>query len=254
MRILVTNDDSIHAEGLWILERAARVISEDVWVVAPETEQSGASHSLTLKQPLRARRLKDRHFAVQGTPTDCVLLGARSLITGKRPDLVLSGINHGSNIGEDVTYSGTVAAAMEGAVLGIPSIAFSQKILYDDEESWSFPPVDRVVLMIRSLLDRGIPRDSLVNVNFPALRDPKDCKGVRVVPQGRRQLEEDIHAMQDPFGEPIYWLGRRKMEKRHGAETDLSALQNGYITVTPVHFDLTHHGLLSHFEGVSDGS
>src|ERR1700730_16473872 len=168
MRILVTNDDGIHAPGLDICEQIARALSDDVWVVAPENDQSGVSHSLSLNDPLRLREIAERRFAVKGTPTDCVIMGVRNLLGEKRADLVLSGVNRGRNAAEDVTYSGTVAGAMEGAVLGIPSFALSQGYAAASKHKpfWEtgikFAPD-----LIRRVLAAGMPRDVLVNVNFP---------------------------------------------------------------------------------------
>src|SRR5437773_5276184 len=166
MRILVTNDDGINAPGLKVLEKIARQLSRDVWVVAPEVEQSGAAHSLTLRRPLQIRRVSPRRFAVDGTPTDCVLLAVNRLVEGRRPDLVLSGVNRGSNLGEDVTYSGTIAAAMEGTLLNLPSIALSQTYQDRDTVSWD-TALRHGTALIRRLCAIGWPQDVLINVNFP---------------------------------------------------------------------------------------
>ena len=168
MRILVTNDDGIHAEGLDVCEKIARAISDDVWVVAPEHDQSGVAHSLSLNDPLRLRRVAERRFAVRGTPTDCVIMGARHLLNGKGPDLILSGVNRGRNAGEDVIYSGTVAGAVEGTVIGVPSLALSQAYA----SRLNRPPYWDTALkfgpdIIRRVVAEGIPRDVLINVNFP---------------------------------------------------------------------------------------
>ena len=168
MRILVTNDDGIHAEGLDVCEKIARLLSDDVWVVAPEYDQSGVAHSLSLNDPLRLRQVGERRYAVRGTPTDCVIMGARHLLNGHDPDLVLSGVNRGRNAGEDVIYSGTTAGAMEGTVLGIPSVALSQSYKSRSgqpphwETSLQFAPD-----IIRRVLAEGMPSDVLINVNFP---------------------------------------------------------------------------------------
>src|ERR1700694_2611515 len=183
MRILLTNDDGIHAPGLGILEKIAGALSDDIWIVAPETDQSGVSHSLSLNDPLRLREVGDRHFAVQGTPTDCVIMGARHIMK-QMPDLVLSGVNRGRNCAEDVTYSGTVAGAMEGAVLGIPSFALSQAYAFTTKHQ---PYWDTAIKfgpdLIRRVLKEGMPRDVLVNINFPDCA-PDDVAGISVAVQG----------------------------------------------------------------------
>src|SRR6202142_1304732 len=189
MRIMLTNDDGIHAEGLDVCEKIAREISDDVWVIAPEYDQSGVAHSLSLNDPLRLRQVAERRFAVRGTPTDCVIMGAHHVLGGKNPDLVLSGVNRGRNVGEDVIYSGTVAGAMEGAVLGIPSIALSQAY----KSSSGQPPFWDTSLrhgpdIVRRILSEGVRRDVLINVNFPDCR-PEEVKGIAVSALGRRRQE-----------------------------------------------------------------
>ena len=186
MRILITNDDGIHAEGLDICEKIARSLSDDVWVVAPEYDQSGVAHSLSLNNPLRLRQVAERRFAVRGTPTDCIIMGARHLLSGKGPDLVLSGVNRGSNVGEDVIYSGTVAGAVEGTMLGIPSLALSQafRSVSGGEPHWEtslhFAPD-----ITRRIVAEGALRDVLINVNFPDC-PPEEVKRIVVTAQGRR--------------------------------------------------------------------
>ncbi len=250
MRIFVTNDDGINSEGLRALERVAHTLSDDVWVIAPETQQSATSHSLTLHTPLRIRKIDDRHFTVNGTPTDCVMLGVREIMAkvGK-PDLLLSGINHGSNLGEDVTYSGTVAAAMEGTLLDIPSIAFSQEISRGKPVKWSCG--ERFASeLIHAILKQGIPANTLVNVNFPD-REAHEVKGIRVVPQGKRKIGDNIVRCVDPEDRPYYWIGGQRNEDKERGDTDLAAMREGYITLTPLTLDLTHYAILenwnSHF-------
>src|ERR1700761_5340885 len=189
MRILVTNDDGIHAPGLVVAEKVARALSDDVWVVAPETEQSGASHSLTLTLPLRLRQVSERRFAVSGTPTDCVMMAALHLLKGQPPDLILSGVNWGSNMADDVTYSGTIAGAMEGCALGIASIALSQAYDEDSREKidWSAGETHGADV-VRRLVGAGWPAGTLVNVNFPGCKADQ-VKGVKVVPQGKYDLQ-----------------------------------------------------------------
>src|SRR6266567_553763 len=189
MRILCTNDDGIHAPGLKIVEEIARALSQDVWVIAPELDQSGVSHSLSLNDPLRLRAIENRRFAVKGTPTDCVIMGARHLMKDHPPDLVLSGVNRGRNAGEDVIYSGTVAGAVEGTILGIPSLALSQAYLSRSKQSphWE-TAIQFAPDIIRRVLAQGIPHDVLINVNFPNCA-PSEVNGIAVTTQGRRRQE-----------------------------------------------------------------
>lgn len=239
MRILVTNDDGIHAPGLKVLEAVARGLSKDVWIVAPEHEQSGASHSLTLTQPLRLRQINSRKFAVRGTPTDCVMMAVHEIMKDKRPALLLSGVNRGSNMGEDVTYSGTVAAAMEGTLLGIPSIALSQKLMPGHPVKWATVE-HHAPKLIRKLLKKGWPKGVLVNINFPDVVHDS-VKGVRVVRQGQRDLTDLLldHRI-DARGVPYYWIGFRHQNGLPAKGTDLAAVESGYISVTPLQLDLTH--------------
>jgi 5'-nucleotidase len=241
MRILVTNDDGIHAPGLKTCEEIARELSNDVWVVAPEVDNSGVSHSLSLNDPLRLREAGPNHFAVKGTPTDCVIMAVRHILTDRKPDLVLSGVNRGSNVAEDVTYSGTVAGAMEGAVLNIPSIALSQAYGPGSRDN---PPWDTARQhapdLIRKILDAGIPRDVLVNINFPDCA-PDEVQGISVSSQGKRDEEMlRIEARRDGRGNPYYWLAfARKGRPAAQNGTDLYALSAKCISVTPLRLDLT---------------
>lgn len=241
MRILITNDDGIHAPGLAVLERIAQALSEDVYVVAPESDQSGVAHSLSLNDPLRLREISPRHFAVKGTPTDCVIMGVRQILKDRPPDLILSGVNRGQNVAEDVTYSGTIAGAMEGTLLGIPSIALSQaygavagrKTLYwECAEQLAAPLIGR-------LLQEGIPKDILVNVNFPNCA-PDRTAGIAVTVQGRRDAGlMRVEEREDGRGNPYYWVGFARGDFTPGAGTDLEALANLKISVTPLRLDLT---------------
>ncbi len=241
MRILCTNDDGIHAPGLKTLEAIARSLSDDVWVVAPETDQSGVAHSLSLNDPLRLREISNRHFAVKGTPTDCVIMGVRHILNGKLPNLVLSGVNRGSNTGEDVTYSGTIAGAMEGTILGIPSLSLSQAYGSDTrlnpywQTALHFGPD-----LIRKVLGAGMPRDVLVNINFPDC-PPEEVKGIAVTSQGKRAQEWiRIDPRHDGRGIPYYWIAFTRGEQAtasHG--TDLSALADKRIAITPLRLDMT---------------
>ncbi len=241
MRILLTNDDGIHAPGLKLLEAIAGELSDDVTVVAPENDQSGVAHSLSLSDPLRLRKIGERHFAVKGTPTDCVIMGVRRIMADRRPDLVLSGVNRGQNVAEDVTYSGTIAGAMEGAILGIPSIALSQaysgvpggpKIEWDAAETHAAP-------VIRSVLAAGIAAGGLVNVNFPACAADQ-VAGVAFTRQGRRSAElMRVEERRDGRGLPYYWLMFQRGEFEQEDGTDLHALAANKISITPLRLDLT---------------
>ena len=242
-RILVTNDDGIHAPGLQVLERIAKTLSDDVWVVAPETEQSATSHSLTLRRPLRCRKHGERRYAVDGTPTDCVLVAHRHLMLERPPDLVFSGINHGANLGEDVTYSGTVAAAMEAAMLGVRAFAFSQMRQGEERLSWDtaahFAPE-----IVRRAMALDWPPDLLVNVNFPPVA-PHAVSGIRACRQGRRDEGTTITEGVDPGGRPYLWIGNFLSDTSSDHGTDLAAIMEGAVAVTPLHLDLTHRESLS---------
>jgi 5'-nucleotidase len=237
LRILVSNDDGIGAPGIKVLERIARAISSDVWVVAPEHEQSAAGHSLTIRRPLRVRRLSRRRFAVDGTPTDAVLLGVNHVMKGRRPDLVLSGVNRGANLGEDVTYSGTVAAAMEATILGIPAIAFSQFTTPDDPVRWDTAE-HWAPEIIRRVTAVGWGRNVLINVNFPD-RHHSEVTGIEVTRQGKRKLGDQISERLDPRGEPYIWIGAQRAEDRSTPGTDIEAVCRGAVAVTPLCVDLT---------------
>ncbi len=243
MRILLTNDDGIHAEGLAVLERIARTLSDDVWIVAPETDQSGLAHSLTLSEPLRLRKVSERRYALRGTPTDCVIMGIRKVMDAK-PDLVLSGVNAGSNLADDVTYSGTVAGAIEGALQGVRSIALSQSYTYTPEEPRYIPWETAETLapdLIRRLMTVEMTPDTLLNVNFPNCA-PKDVQGISVTSQGKLDFGLTVEQRSDGRGFPYYWLrfGERQGHFRDG--TDIHAVKNHKISVTPLKLDLTDYG------------
>jgi 5'-nucleotidase len=254
LRILISNDDGVHATGIKVLHDIASHLSDDVWVVAPETEQSGAGHSLTLRRPLRIRKISERRFAVDGTPTDCMMLGIKKVLNDLKPSLVLSGINHGANLGEDVTYSGTVAAAMEATLLGIPSISLSLVTVPQQPIKWSTPEQLAPDLM-RSLIKEGWPKNVFININFPNLI-ASSVKGVKIVKQGLRVVNDDLIEWRDPRGSPFYWIGG--VDRPHHAtesETDLEAISQGYISVSPLHLDLTHNTTLKHLKKIfEDGS
>ena len=256
MRILLTNDDGIDAPGLAALETIAARLSDDVWVCAPEIEQSGASRALTLSMPIRVRRIGPRRFAVSGTPTDCVMLAVTDLIEGARPDLVLSGVNRGQNLGEDVTMSGTVAGAIQGMVMGIPSIALSQAIetFHDDyqavfETSEHYGPG-----LVARLIEIGWPADVVMNLNFPDL-PVGEVETVEVTGQGRR----DIHHMNaerrtDRRGRDYYWMGFDDQPCELVEGCDLTAIAQGRISVTPLHIDLTHRPTVHALKGLLGGA
>ena len=239
MRILLTNDDGIHADGLEVLERIAARLSDDVWVVAPEYEQSGASRALTLDEPIRVRQVSERKFSTTGTPTDCVMLGVRELVKGAAPDLVLSGVNRGANLGEDVTLSGTVAGAIEAMALGIPGIALSQVGWYEPGRSFeaaeTFAPG-----IIRKLVETGWRRDVVMNVNFPN-GDVSAIREVEVTRQGFRDSHiRTAEKRSDLRARDYYWVGFRQERSEPAPGTDLRAIYEGRISVTPLHIDLTH--------------
>ncbi len=245
MRILLTNDDGIFAPGLVVLEAIARKLSDDIWICAPSEEQSGAGHSLTLTRPVRLRKHDARRFSVSGTPTDAVTMALRKVMP-EPPELILSGVNRGANLGDDVTYSGTVSAALEGALAGIRSIALSQ--VYASEGMGDRVPFEAAAKwgeqVLRPLLDAPFASRTLVNVNFPPL--PADrVVGIRVVRQGfhdyaRGSLVEGT----DPRGYPYFWFGLHGMEHTAGSATDLEAIADGFVSVTPLSLDLTHEASL----------
>ncbi len=245
-RILITNDDGIRAPGLQVLENLARALSDDVWVVAPEEEQSGAGHSLTLRRPLRLRALGGQRFAVDGTPTDAVLLGLHKVLAERPPDLVLSGVNRGANMGEDVSYSGTVAAAMEATLLGVPAVALSQMVAPGAAVSWA-PVEQHGVALLRRLLAVGWPAKVMINVNFPDT-PPEQVTGLQATRQGRRKLGGDLVERVDPRGQPYIWIGPQRDESAERGGTDLDAVAAGAVSVTPLSVDFTRHDLLPTLE------
>src|SRR3954468_9294694 len=252
MRILLTNDDGVNASGLKLLEAIAGAFSDEIWIVAPTEEQSGAGHSLTLTRPVRLRRLGERRFCVTGTPTDAVMMGLAEIMKDAPPDLILSGVNRGANLGEDVTYSGTVSAAMEGALAGIPSIALSQAyakegmgdtVPFAAAEAWA----ERV---LAPLIAEPMPPRTLVNVNFPALA-PDAVKGIRVCRQGLRDYGRlKIVQRTDPRGYDYFWFGLGSLVHTPGHATDLEAIADGYVSVTPLHLDMTHEPGLERMQGL----
>jgi 5'-nucleotidase len=246
MRILLTNDDGYQARGLKVLEAIAAKLSDDVWIVAPADEQSGTGRSLTLTRPLRVRRHGEKRFAVAGTPTDSVMMALGELMRDARPDLILSGVNRGANLGEDVLYSGTVSAAAEGALAGIRSIALSQRYPAGDRAACSFAPAEQwAERVLRPLLAAPFAPRTLVNVNFPAV-EPDAIAGIRVVRQGLRDYGRvRMERRDDPRGHPYYWLAMGSIQTEHDSDTDLGAAGDDRITVTPLHLDLTHEASLT---------
>ena len=237
-RVLLSNDDGIHAPGLKVLEKVARRLFREVWVVAPESEQSAASHSLTMRRPLYLRPAGRRRFTVDGTPTDCVLIAIHQVLKGRRPDLVLSGINRGGNLGEDATYSGTVAAAMEGTLLGIPSLALSQLYVNGTEAPWA--TADRwCEEVLRRVAAFPWPSSVLLNVNIPAVA-AADVRGIQVTRQGRHKIGGTMVEGVDPRGQPYFWIAGERQQDKGLAGTDLAAVNAGFVSVTPFCLELTH--------------
>ncbi len=243
MRILIANDDSIHAPGIKVLEKIAKTITDDVWIVAPEQEHSGAGHSLTLGRPLRFRDVSEKKFAVDGTPTDCMQVALKVLLKDQLPDLMLSGVNYGGNLGEDVSYSGTIAAAMEATLLGVPAIALSQMTKSSQPTQWATAE-HWAPNIIKKLLEQGWPRDVLINLNFPNC-GVDDVRGVAVCPQGMRHDNGEITKWEDPRGEPFYWIASSiRGERTDEPGTDLALISEDMITMTPLHLDYTHYETL----------
>ena len=247
-RILVTNDDGIESPGIKLLEEMARALSSDVWIVAPEQEQSAASHSLTTRRPLRMAEVAPQRYAVDGTPTDCVMLAVKHLLRERRPELVLSGINGGGNVGEDLTYSGTVAAAMEATLLDIPAIALSQHFVDGEPICWEttarFAPG-----VIRRLTQLPWPEHTLMNVNFPD-EAPQAVRGIAVTSQGKRAIADNLTERLDPRGRPYYWIGPVREDGIAEPGTDLAAINDKRVSVTPIYLNLTNVPVLASLKKV----
>ena len=238
-RILISNDDGIDAPGIKLLEKIARQLSDDVWVVAPEMEQSGASHSLTTRRPIRLVEVESHRYYVDGTPTDCVLLALKRLLRDKLPTLVLSGINGGGNIAEDMTYSGTVAAAMEATLFGVPAIALSQDYVDRNAISWSSAEgfAAEAIRRIVTAVDTW-PNDTFFNVNFPPV-PAEEVRGFAVTHQGKRVLGDNLMEGIDPRGRRFYWIGPAKPEGGVTPGSDLFAMQEAKVSITPICLNLT---------------
>jgi 5'-nucleotidase len=242
MRILLTNDDGVRAHGLAELKSALASLGE-VWVVAPEREQSATSHSLTLNDPLRVIQLEERVFSISGTPTDCVLLAVRGIrsVMEPHPDLVVAGINHGPNMGDDVTYSGTVAAAIEGRLLGLPAVAFSNAAWRPEHLAASAEVARRILPAL--VAHPEVLGETLLNVNIPD--SPLEAiRGVRVTHLGKRIYRDEIIAKTDPRGRHYYWIGGDPPIWEHDAESDFGAVSEGYVSITPLRTDWTSHETL----------
>ena len=236
---MVTNDDGVHSPGIIALYKAMKGLG-DVYIVAPDRERSAAGHSLTLHRPLKAEEIREHVFSVNGTPTDCVTLGINKLLP-RKPDLVVSGINRGANLGDDITYSGTVSAAIEGTIFGIPSIASS---LISDKH-YHYETATFFTTRIASyVLEHSLPFDTLLNVNFPNI-SKGEIRGIKLTRQGKRIYENSIQETFNPWGEKYYWIGGGRTFWEHGDEADMEAVQENYISITPIHLDLTNHGALS---------
>ncbi len=235
MDILITNDDGIHAEGLKALAEAVQTLG-DVTIIAPDREQSATSHSLTLHRPLRINHVREKMLSVDGTPTDCVLLGVHGFLK-RRPGLVLSGINHGPNMGEDVSYSGTVAAAIEGTFLGIPSIAVS--LASWTPQDWA--PAKRIVhTLVRGIVARGIPERLCLNINIPAVPWP-EIRGLKVTRLGKRVYHDVIVEKTDPRGKLYYWIGGEDVTWEPDESSDMSVVKAGFVSLTPLTLELTDY-------------
>ena len=240
--ILVTNDDGIHSDGLSALAESLRAVGRVV-VVAPEREMSTIGHALTLHSPLRLRQLGPDRYIVDGTPSDCVYLGVVKVLSRARPDLLVSGINRGGNVADDITYSGTVSAAFEGTLLGIPSIAISQlgRHEFDFSHAARFAPI-----LARQVLQHGLPPDTLLNVNVPRGAPT----GVGFAVQGRRTWSEEVVEKMDPRGRGYYWIGGAELRSKvDDPNSDLALLARGHISITPLHLDLTNYRALDQLSG-----
>ncbi len=235
--VLVTNDDGIHSPGLMALARSVREIA-DAYVIAPDRERSAVGHALTMHRPLRVENLREQVYSVNGTPTDCVAVGLAKILPQK-PSLIVSGINRGANLGDDITYSGTVSAAIEGTIFGVPSIAVS--IMLDGTQPPHYEAAQHYCLLAaRFVLKNSLPYDTLLNVNVPNL-PLREIKGVKFTRQSKRIYDGSVHETASPWGEIFYWIGGGKPYWEHGEDTDINAVMEGYVSITPIHLDLTNN-------------
>ncbi len=239
LRILISNDDGVRAPGIKALHRIAREITDDVWICAPLHEQSGAGHSLTLRYPLWLRRIATRRYAVEGTPTDSVLVGIHHALKGRKPDLVLSGVNRGSNMAEFISYSGTCSVAMEATILGVPAIAFSQQTDFDRSNTHWATAEKHAPDLIRKLLRAGWPKRTFINVNFPDCL-PHEVEGVEVTSQGTRPMGDSLVESRHPRGGRYFWIGALPTHSAGKKGTDLAAVDARRISVTPIELDFTN--------------
>lgn len=241
IRILITNDDGYHSDGIIALEQSLSDLGE-IYVVAPASEQSGASHSLTLARPLRIRQIDGRHWTIDGTPTDCVTLALNQILgADEKPHICVSGINHGPNLGDDATYSGTVAGAMEATILGVSGLAFSLAATRSHDFSESMKFARRIT---ERVIADGLPAQTLLNVNIPN----GEPKGIRITKQGFKEARPVISELIDPRGKPYYWIGEVRNGFRAEGGTDFEAVEDGFVSVTPMRSDLTNHAALSTLE------
>jgi 5'-nucleotidase len=247
--ILVTNDDGISSPGIKVLAKTLKSIG-DVYVVAPETEQSAVAHALTLHRPLKFQKVSSKTYYVNGTPTDCVIIGVNKILPHK-PDIIVSGINIGANIGDDISYSGTVAAAIEGTFLGIPSIAVSLEVNNQKKRrtlksvSAFQAAADFAGKITLKVLDKGLPENTLLNINVPGCAK---INGMKITKQGKLVYESSIKELSDPRGNEYYWIGGGVPQWEPGENTDFEAIKGGFISVTPVHLDLTNHEAMKYLE------
>lgn len=240
--ILISNDDGVYSEGILSLFKAMKTLGRAV-IIAPDREKSAVSHSLTLHRPLRVEKIKNDIFALNGTPTDCITIGV-SKVLKKKPDIVVSGINKGGNLGDDITYSGTVSAAIEGTMLGIPSIAVST---VGDKNYRFAAAAGHAKKIARIVLKEGVPDDTLLNINVPNLPAGK-IKGILFTRQGKRVYDDSIQETYDPRGAKHYWIGGGTPNWREGSDTDFQAVKKGYVSVTPIHLDLTNYDALNYLK------
>jgi 5'-nucleotidase len=238
--ILVTNDDGVQSEGIIALYRAMEEVG-DTYVVAPDREKSAVSHALTIHRPLKVERLDEKIYTVNGTPTDCVVVAVEKILP-ERPSIVVSGINRGANLGDDITYSGTVSAAIEGTLFGIPSFAVSM-ILVGEKGFYFETAADLSKKLASFVLKRGLPPDTLLNVNVPNVPN-SDIKGIKFTRQGKRVYDNAIHETLDPWGVKHYWIGGGVPSWEEGSDTDFNAVTDGYVSITPIHLDLTNYEAL----------
>ena len=249
MRILLTNDDGVRAEGLKVLRRIAGALSDDVWIVAPDTEQSAASRGVSLHNPVMKRKLEEKVYSVSGTPTDSVIVALRDVLKDSPPDLILSGVNRGQNLAEDVTFSGTIAGALQGMQMGIPSIALSLARGFQGERSLPWETAEaHGPKLIQRFVDEGWPHNVILSINFPDTA-PDAVKGVQITRQGHRDFQmSGIDKRQHPRGGHYFWLSDGAGRANPPQGTDLRAMYDGYISVTPLHTDLTHFDTLTHYQ------